>query len=709
MRSLLLILLLPLSAHATTWYVRNAAGNVGGTTTQCSGTSDSNYPGAGSGLSCAYRLLQDAMNAASYGDTIIMLKTSTSDQVTIPAKVGTPSMITVQSSGLASIASGQLHGVTNADAVNMAKIATTHDNFAVSIPSGQTFWTFKGFEITTANRSQYYTILIDHAGTNVNFERSWIHSQEDYTDNPEASCRIGINYSGSSSSFTDCRIAYFSAYVLGTTIVDNNFALIYEGSTLTITNSYMGAWFDTIISGGTSFAPAVSNVTISGAPTLSAATVSTTSQLNVGDLIALRNYPQRTLTNACSFTASTKTLVCTGGNFNAAYKDLSGAGTPRFSFPSLGVGAGVTTVVNSTTLVMENDLGGSNFSAQTVNIDGVYGSARVTGISGNDLTYSPYGITALQAAPEVPGNVQWNGFVPNNLTITRTMLYNNPVIAASVFATTGNNPKAFWEVKAVDGLTVDGCEFTGFGTNLGFLVANQGTPDGCPSVWTRIKNVTFSNNWYHTDLNQFQIMGLTLFDHYFCTSSGGSNINVFNNLFTSGAVLSRLSGGTNVQFRHNTAINDDQPSGAQLIQQEASGVADNTLQFNYSDNIAYQNTYGLNCSYGPTALICYTSPTLATNIFIGPLQNGPYCGSGYPVGNLCLLTQSAVKFVNAAGNNYQLAADSPGKGTGTGGTDRGVIWSTLVAGLGFDPSGATVGAAQVSGKTIVSGKFKVGP
>lgn len=682
-----------------TWYARTD----GGTSTQCTGHADAPYPGSGTGQACAYAALQDAINAAAYGDTINARAGDSWDKITLPAKVGTPSYITVQSNAASSIPE-KLHGVTNADAPYMAKIATTLDAYAVQIPAGREHWKFIGFEITTANRSQYYQILVDHQGANVDFDRCWIHSLEDYTDNPEASCRIGFNYSGSNSRIDSCRIAYFSAYVLGTTIVDNNFALIYEGSTLTVDNSFLGAWFDTMISGGSSFTPD-HTATISGSPTTTGATLSNVTGLAVNDLIALRNYPQRTLINACSFTASTRTLVCTGGNFNAAYKDLGGAGTPRFSFPNLGVGTGVESVVNSTTLIMESNLGGLDFINQTVNIDGVYGAARVSGISGNNVTYAPYGITALQAAPEVPGDVQWGpGFVPNNLAVSKTMWYNNPTIAATVKATTGQNPKAFWEVKAIDGFTVNGCEFTGTGTNLAFLVANQGTPNGCPSVWTAINNVTFTNNYYHTEANSFQILGLTLINNYYCTSEGGGNITVANNLFTSGGVLSRLNAGTNVVFSHNTVINDD--GGSQLIQQEASDASGNTIGFNYSDNIAYNNFYGLHCTYNGT-LGCFPSSVIGTNLFIGSYTTDPWCAHGFPAGNICVADQASVKFVNAAANDYRLAASSPGKRTGSGGSDMGVNWAGLVAALGYDPAGVN-SAVSLGGNVVISGPVVIG-
>src|SRR5215831_15204560 len=64
------VLLIPLLSllwfTPTTWYVRND----GGTTAQCDGKSNVAYPGSGTAQPCAFSNLQDALNAAGFGDTI---------------------------------------------------------------------------------------------------------------------------------------------------------------------------------------------------------------------------------------------------------------------------------------------------------------------------------------------------------------------------------------------------------------------------------------------------------------------------------------------------------------------------------------------------------------------------------------------------------------------------------------------------------------
>src|SRR5215831_7923551 len=48
------------------WFVRNG----GGSPSQCTGKTNADYPGTGTGVDCAYSNPQDAFNAATFGDTI---------------------------------------------------------------------------------------------------------------------------------------------------------------------------------------------------------------------------------------------------------------------------------------------------------------------------------------------------------------------------------------------------------------------------------------------------------------------------------------------------------------------------------------------------------------------------------------------------------------------------------------------------------------
>src|SRR5262245_50997055 len=55
-------------ATAATYYVRTG----GGTTTQCTGRMNVDYPGSGSSQPCAYKDLQAAINVVTFGDTIAL-------------------------------------------------------------------------------------------------------------------------------------------------------------------------------------------------------------------------------------------------------------------------------------------------------------------------------------------------------------------------------------------------------------------------------------------------------------------------------------------------------------------------------------------------------------------------------------------------------------------------------------------------------------
>ncbi len=77
-----------------------------------------------------------------------------------------------------------------------------------------------------------------------------------------------------------------------------------------------------------------------------------------------------------------------------------------------------------------------------------YGAVKVTGISGNTITYTPWAGnfgagsgSPLTAPPVSPGNAQWNGYLPQNFTVTRNTFYIDPTIAQTIFNETGNYPK----------------------------------------------------------------------------------------------------------------------------------------------------------------------------------------------------------------------------------------------------------------------------
>ena len=70
----------------TIWYVRGD----GGTTIQCTGKTNAMYPGSGTGRPCAYAILQDAVNAVAYGDTVIARHTDSWGSIVLPTKPGHP-------------------------------------------------------------------------------------------------------------------------------------------------------------------------------------------------------------------------------------------------------------------------------------------------------------------------------------------------------------------------------------------------------------------------------------------------------------------------------------------------------------------------------------------------------------------------------------------------------------------------------------------
>lgn len=528
--------------------------------------------------------------------------------------------------------SGRVNPIDNPDeAQKMFKIVSSAGYSGMSIGSTVSGLNFIGMEITTADRSIYLQMLVDNQGSDITFDRSWIHSLEDGTNNPEASVRMGVSTSGDNLTIKDSRISYFSAYSLGRREVDNNFAVLVGGSAnnTLIDNSFLGAWYNNFFSGGSQFG-ITEGVTVEAGATLSGsngqATFSNVSNLSVGQLISFMERD------------------CIPGAFSSEHS-----------------------------------------CDQVSGHEGYWGAARVTAIAGNVVSYTTAGVSgyAPLTIPPISGNqVVWNGVMPRNITLRRSEFWKNPVSAQQVLNETSNSPKGYWEIKAVDGMLVEGNELTGYPSNMAFLVANQGAPSGCYSVWSAIKNITVRSNWYHPDSSYpFAPVGVSMNPDYYCPSAGGRDIVIENNLFNTGSPMIRFSFGSNLTVRHNTAINNG--GAGQMVQQEGG----TTPGVKFNDNIAINNEYGFHCGERQD-LSCVPGLEMERNLIVGAyMPYRPYCGNPYAASNNCVDSIDGIGFVNSAGNDYRLNSNSPFKGTASGGTDPGVNWSQLVDALGFDPAG----------------------
>ena len=254
--------------------------------------------------------LQQALNQAQCGDTIVLdagatFQTSADQGFVLPAKSGgtcngtAADTITLKSASLESLPpAGRRVNIT--DARNMPKLVTPGPNPAVSFAPNSKFWKLSGIEVTTTATPQYVSFLV-YVGTSlslpelpsdITFDRCYVHSQEDGTNNAHASSRGGVDVEAIRVSFSGCRIAFPGGYAGASKSTDATYAILMVAGPgpLTIDNCFLNSWFSNFFMGGGNL---WTNNTATVAPgaTMTQARLSNTANLKAGDLIAFQTRP----------------------------------------------------------------------------------------------------------------------------------------------------------------------------------------------------------------------------------------------------------------------------------------------------------------------------------------------------------------------------------------------------------------------------------
>lgn len=136
-----------------------------------------------------------------------------------------------------------------------------------------------------------------------------------------------------------------------------------------------------------------------------------------------------------------------------------------------------------------------------------------------------------------------------------------------------------------------------------------------------------------------------------------------------GRAFQFLNGGSDYTIDHNTIINTALPPAFCCSDVAMVETASKINNFVFTNNLSTPTSYGFfgsGVSEGTRALTTYfTNWTFSRNVIVGRPAGE------YPAGNFFPANVTAVRFVNYAGGNYALAANSPYKHAGTGGTDIG--------------------------------------
>ncbi|PYR94698.1 MAG: hypothetical protein DMF84_04360 [Acidobacteria bacterium] len=216
--------------------------------------------------------------------------------------------------------------------------------------------------------------------------------------------------------------------------------------------------------------------------------------------------------------------------------------------------------------------------------------------------------------------------------------------------------KNIFEVKNGERLTVDGNIFENIWASGQFGHAIVLTPrnSGGTATWARVKDVVFTNNLVR---HATAVMNISAFDDN-SPSGRTTNVTVRNNVFEDidptkwggGAKTFTLQGGpAGVIIDHNTII-DTNSSVVYASGAPAAG-------FVYRNNISRYGTYGIMggaSSPGlPTIAQYFPQSNITCNVFAGGKA------SLYPTPNAFLTeAQWTTSFMDYAGGNYQLLPDS---------------------------------------------------
>lgn len=336
-----------------------------------------------------------------------------------------------------------------------------------------------------------------------------------------------------------------------------------------------------------------------------------------------------------------------------------------------------------------------------------YGSAFVKSVAGNVVTFEkplcnsnntggngnacrPFDSNNLAQIPADGNPAQWEGLQVNNIKIRRN-LFRHRQEWANLIGYCGG--KGYLELKSGQDIWFDGNIFEGCD---GFTITARNQGGGTP--WNDLDRLKFTNNYLRNGNNNINAV----------LSDGGNLTNpsrdvlFHNNLgvglylnpgSTDGYASTNFSGGVNVAVTHNTNLHGNYRDFVSFAPNVMSGLVmkDNILRA--APNGCYD--YSSGAEVGALIPVCWPGADVRNNVLMSidrwrPDEIAHWWTNHFP-NNKVVTSITAVGWtapdagLTAAGN-YQLAANSPFKGTASDGKDPGYIHSELVTALGFDPN-----------------------
>jgi hypothetical protein len=282
----------------------------------------------------------------------------------------------------------------------------------------------------------------------------------------------------------------------------------------------------------------------------------------------------------------------------------------------------------------------------------------------------------IEAATE---NVMFGGadsrapvLVPTSIEIRNNHFYKPLSLIPTQYAM-----KNLLEFKAARRVLVTGNTFENnpAKSQNGFALLITPRNGGGRAPWTITSDIAIVGNTFINVGSGFNIAGLndlnyppTLMTERILVRDNVVGVTGLNG--ADGRAFEFIAGGGNYTITHNTIINTALPpawpgSTVALADSHRGKVSN----FVFTNNLATRTAWGFfgsGVAEGTRALNTYfTNWTFAKNVLV----DRP--AGDYPAGNFFPANVTAVHFVNYAGGNYALAANSPYNNAGTDGTDIG--------------------------------------
>lgn len=335
------------------------------------------------------------------------------------------------------------------------------------------------------------------------------------------------------------------------------------------------------------------------------------------------------------------------------------------------------------------------------NVGTIYMYVEVTGVAGATVSWTKVsvGYSQFKVAPLVGSTAGWGDgyFGPRDVLLSQSVIHNRAAWASS------RQMKAWMEVKAVDGLIIDGCVFlcypyyySGDGRYIGGEVGFPQYNQNGSAPWTQVRHVSVTNSIFMGMKDgAFTVQAS---DPYNVTAAVAEDF-TFSNLLlmdnpdpdfqaypTASGVLRSTSPDPATQkvlavtLDHVTAINT----------YNINGVIDGPLvNFTFKNSIVRHGLYGHHCSHSndPTNTQCFPSGEWKYLLLLDPDSAVSSYGPYGPGPNTVLDgvdwadDDSRVGFRNQAIHDYRLLASSDGYQAGNDGQDLGANFTTLYAAL----------------------------